>query len=65
MADNQAVLTFLRRCCASGRRMFVLLVVLNGLAAATGLVVPRLLGSLVNRTVAGDAAVVAQRGSPC
>ena len=29
---------------------------LNGLAAATGLVVPRLLGTLINRTVDGDAA---------
>ena len=43
-------------CCASAGAIFVLLVVLNGLAAATGLVVPRLLGSLINRTVAGDAA---------
>ena len=36
--------------------MFAALVVLNGLAAATGLVVPRLLGELIDRTVAGDAA---------
>jgi ABC-type multidrug transport system fused ATPase/permease subunit len=56
VADNQAVLHFLRALLRDRKRTFVLLVVLNGMAAATGLVVPRLLGALINRTVAGDAA---------
>ncbi len=56
VADNQAVLHFLKALLRERKKMFALLVVLNGLAAATGLVVPRLLGSLINRTVAGDAA---------
>jgi ABC-type multidrug transport system fused ATPase/permease subunit len=56
VADNKAVLTFFRSLLRQRRRMFVALVVLNALAAATGLVVPRLLGELINRTVAGDAA---------
>jgi ABC-type multidrug transport system fused ATPase/permease subunit len=55
VADNRAVLTFFRTLLRERRRVFVVLVVLNGLAAATGLVVPRLLGSLINETVAGDA----------
>ncbi|MEO6512789.1 MAG: ABC transporter ATP-binding protein [Nocardioides sp.] len=56
VADNQAVLHFLRALLHDRRRVFVLLVVLNGFAAAAGLVVPRLLGTLINKTVAGDAA---------
>jgi ABC-type multidrug transport system fused ATPase/permease subunit len=56
VADNQAVLRFFRSLLAERRRIFVLLVTLNGLAAVAGLVVPRLLGSLINRTVAGNAA---------
>ncbi len=56
VADNQAVLHFLRALLRDRRRVFVLLVVLNGFAAAAGLVVPRLLGTLINKTVAGDAA---------
>ena len=55
VADNRAVLAFFRTLLRERRRVFVVLVVLNGLAAATGLVVPRLLGSLINETVAGDA----------
>ena len=43
------MLAFLRTLLRERRRVFVVLVVLNGLAAATGLVVPRLLGSLINR----------------
>jgi len=55
VADNQAVLDFFLSLLRERRRVFIALVVLNGLAAATGLVVPRLLGALINRTVAGDA----------
>ncbi|MFC6288059.1 ABC transporter ATP-binding protein [Nocardioides sp. GCM10027113] len=51
VADDQAVLRFFRSLIASRRRMFLALVVLNALAAGTGLVVPRLLGVLVDRTV--------------
>jgi ABC-type multidrug transport system fused ATPase/permease subunit len=56
VADNAAVLAFFRTLFRERRKMFAALVVLNGLAAATGLVVPRLLGELINKTVAGDAA---------
>jgi len=56
VADNQAVLTFFRSLLRERRRVFVALVVLNGIAAGTGLVVPRLLGTLIDKTVAGDAA---------
>ena len=55
VADNQAVLQFFRSLLRERRRVFAMLVLLNGLAAATGLVVPRLLGDLINRTVDGDA----------
>ena len=51
VADNRAVLRFFRTLIAERRRMFVALVVLNALAAGSGLVVPRLLGVLVDRTV--------------
>ena len=53
VSGNHAVLTFFRDLLTSRRGMFVALVVLNALAAATGLVVPRLLGELVNTTVDG------------
>ena len=56
VADNRPCSRSSGSCCASAGACSSLLVVLNGLAAATGLVVPRLLGSLINRTVAGDAA---------
>ena len=51
VAGDRAVLSFARSLVAERRRAFVALVLLNGLAAATGLVVPRLLGNLVDRTV--------------
>jgi ABC-type multidrug transport system fused ATPase/permease subunit len=53
VSGNRAVLTFFRDLLGSRRGMFTALVVLNALAAATGLVVPRLLGELVNTTVDG------------
>ena len=55
VADNRRCWRSSAPCCASAGGSSSLLVVLNGLAAATGLVVPRLLGSLINETVAGDA----------
>ena len=54
VSGNRAVFAFFRDLLTSRRRMFVTLVVLNALAAATGLAVPRLLGELVNTTVDGD-----------
>ncbi len=51
VADDRAVLRFFRGLIAERRGIFVALVALNGVAAATGLVVPRLLGELVDRTV--------------
>ncbi len=53
VSGNRAVLTFFRDLLGSRRGMFTALVVFNALAAATGLVVPRLLGELVNTTVDG------------
>ncbi|HEX5860627.1 MAG TPA: ABC transporter ATP-binding protein [Nocardioides sp.] len=54
VAGDRVVLRFFRDLISDRRRMFAALVVLNGMAAATGLVVPRLLGSLVDRTFAED-----------
>jgi ABC-type multidrug transport system fused ATPase/permease subunit len=56
VAGDRAVLGFARTLIAERRRAFVALVVLNGLAAATALVVPRLLGDLVDRTVNANGA---------
>ena len=51
VADDHVVFRFFRTLIAERRGVFVALVLLNALAAATGLVVPRLLGALVDRTV--------------
>lgn len=55
VADNQAVFAFLRGLLKQRRGAFVTMVVLNMLAAASGLLVPRLLGELIDGTVAGTA----------
>jgi len=54
VADDHAVLEFFTELIRERRGMFLALVVLNALAAGTGLVVPRLLGNLVGRTADGD-----------
>ena len=51
VADDRAVLRFFRSLIRERRGIFVALVALNALAAGAGLVVPRLLGELVDRTV--------------
>jgi ABC-type multidrug transport system fused ATPase/permease subunit len=51
VADNGAVRRFLLQLVESRRRLFVLMVVLNGLAAGAALLVPRLLGRLIDQTV--------------
>ncbi|CUR57398.1 ABC transporter related protein [metagenome] len=56
VADNAAVFAFLGRLLRERRAMFAAVVVLNALAAATGLLVPRLLGGLIDRTVASGPA---------
>jgi ABC-type multidrug transport system fused ATPase/permease subunit len=56
VAGDRAVLSFIRELIRERRRMFVALVVLNALAAAAGLVVPELLGDLVDLTVDQDGA---------
>ncbi|WP_432476470.1 ABC transporter ATP-binding protein [Nocardioides sp. GXQ0305] len=56
VAGDRAVLTFFQGLIRERRGMFVALVVLNALAAAAGLVVPALLGDLVDLTVDGDGA---------
>jgi ABC-type multidrug transport system fused ATPase/permease subunit len=56
VADDHTVLRFFRELISHRRTMFTALVALNAIAAATGLVVPRLLGELVDR--ANDGAVV-------
>ncbi|QZY30729.1 ABC transporter ATP-binding protein/permease [Nocardioides coralli] len=53
VADDRAVLAFARQLISERRRTFVALVALNALAAGAALVVPRLLGNLVDRTVEG------------
>ena len=53
MADYQAVWTFLRGLVRSRRRIFLLLVVVNALAAGAAMLVPRLLGGLIDRSVPG------------
>ncbi len=53
VADNTAVVSFMRGLIGDRRRGLALLIVLNVLAAVSGLFVPRLLGSLVNSTAGG------------
>ena len=53
VADNAAVREFFGRLLRERRRIFTAMVVLNALAAATGLLIPRLLGGLIDRTVSG------------
>jgi ABC-type multidrug transport system fused ATPase/permease subunit len=55
VADNHAVIGFFRGLLRDRRGMVIWLVTLNALAAGAALVVPRLLGNLVNRTVDGGA----------
>jgi ABC-type multidrug transport system fused ATPase/permease subunit len=54
VADNDAVFAFVRRLISRRRGPFAAMVVLNALAAATALMVPRLLGNLIDGTVSGD-----------
>jgi len=54
VADNEAVFAFLGRLVRHRRRAFTVMVVLNALAAGTALLIPRLLGNLIDGTVAGD-----------
>ena len=53
VADDRAVLRFFRRLISERRGMFVALLVLNAMAAGAALVVPRLLGMIVDRTEDG------------
>ncbi len=53
VADNHVVLRFFRGLLRERKGIFTWLVILNALAAGTALVIPRLLGNLVNRTVGG------------
>ncbi len=53
VADYEAVWTFLRGLVRSRRRIFLLLVVVNALAAGAAMLVPRLLGGLIDRSVPG------------
>ncbi len=59
VADDRAVFRFFRSLISERRGIFVTLVLFNALAAATGLIVPRLLGQLVDRTVGGAGASIA------
>jgi len=54
VADNDAVFAFFRRLLRRRRGAFAAMVALNGLAAVTALLVPRLLGNLIDGTVDGD-----------
>ncbi len=57
VADNQVVLAFLRGLLRDRKAEFCWLVALNALAAGAALVVPRLLGTLVDRVRAGGPGV--------
>ncbi|MGI8645453.1 MAG: ABC transporter ATP-binding protein [Nocardioides sp.] len=54
VADNDAVFAFFRRLIRRRRSAFTAVVVLNALAAGSALLVPRLLGNLVDGTEAKD-----------
>ncbi|MFZ2012920.1 MAG: ABC transporter ATP-binding protein [Nocardioides sp.] len=56
VADNHVVMAFFRGLLRERKGIFFWLIVLNALAAGTALIVPRLLGNLVNRTVDGGGA---------
>src|SRR5262249_22239349 len=60
VADHHAVMTFFRGLLATRRSEFFWLIALNGLAAAAALVVPRLLGNLVDVVQAGGPGISAQ-----
>ncbi|MCB0908708.1 MAG: ABC transporter ATP-binding protein, partial [Nocardioidaceae bacterium] len=62
VADYAAVWTFLRDLVRTRRRIFTLLIVLNALAAGAAMLVPRLLGALIDRSVP-DAVGVTAAGS--
>src|SRR4051794_23127630 len=53
VADNHVVMAFFRGLLRERKAIFFWLIFLNAAAAATALVVPRLLGNLVNRVVEG------------
>ena len=53
VADNHVVMAFFRGLLRERKGIFFWLILLNALAAATALVIPRLLGNLVDRLVAG------------
>jgi len=57
VADDHAVLAFFRELIRERRGPVAALVLLNAVAAGTALVVPRLLGDLVDRTVAGSGGI--------
>jgi ABC-type multidrug transport system fused ATPase/permease subunit len=58
VADNSAVLSFFRGLVRERKAEFFWLIALNALAAATALVIPRLLGDLVDTVHAGGTAEV-------
>ena len=59
VADNSAVLAFIGDLIRERRTAFAAMVLLNALAAGSGLLVPRLLGSLVDRVVDGVSSTAA------
>ncbi len=59
VADYPAVWEFVKGLVRTRRRLFVLMVLLNALAAGAALLVPRLLGDLIDRTSAEAAVDVA------
>jgi ABC-type multidrug transport system fused ATPase/permease subunit len=56
VAADSVVFQFFRELIRDRRGIFLALVLLNGVAAATGLIVPRLLGDLVDLTIEQDGA---------
>lgn len=52
VADSRSVVTFIGRLLAGERRLVAAVVLANALAATAGLLIPRLLGTLVDSTIA-------------
>lgn len=62
VAPDSAVLSFMRGLLGEHRRTIVLMIVANALAAVAGLIIPRLLGNLINAvTAAGETAAAIRR----
>ncbi|MGJ6980538.1 ABC transporter ATP-binding protein [Aestuariimicrobium soli] len=65
VASNERVFAFLRQLVATRTRTIVALVVFSLLAAVAGLIVPRMLGRVVDRVVGGDPTLASSLNGIC